>query len=502
MKTTTITKAIFTAACLVGSVTTALAQFTQTGKVVSQDRESRAEYGTSVDIKDNYAIVGASRETIAAGAAYIYKKDSEGIWDDAQKLTAFDAQDMAEFGGASKFGDDYLVVASGRGDVEGTVRAGALYVYNFNNSNDTWDFEVKLHAADYSGDAKLGMNPTSLDVEENTIIGGAPGENGWVGAAYVFENESGNWTEKQKLVSPNTPASETFGIGVSISGDVIAIGANETANRKGSVYIFQKNSEGVWEYQQQLMASDATNDSFFGSSVSLYENQLVVGAYGANGEEGAAYIYEEDSSGEWQEVQKLVGTPASESAQFGWSTEIKEKHLVVSAPHAYGFDPGELYFYKKDVNGEWIEEETIQGTDTAGEDFFGWSVALFNDQIITGAPWEDHDTTGGNEIDRAGSVYIFRDELLLGNEFNENQLENKIAVYPVPAVDEITIQSKGNSISKIVLINQLGMIVKQQNVLAKKESTLTISDISEGVYFLNIIDTEGKVTTKKIEKSK
>ncbi|HBY69933.1 MAG TPA: hypothetical protein DEG69_20620, partial [Flavobacteriaceae bacterium] len=52
----------------------------------------------------------------------------------------------------------------------------------------------------------------------------------------------------------------------------------------------------------------------------------------------------------------------------------------------------------------------------------------------------------------------------------------------------------------VVLFNQLGMRVKQQPVLAQKETTLTVSAIAEGIYFLKIIDTEGKVTTKKIVK--
>ena len=79
MKTNVISISILAAVCFLGSLT-ASAQFTQTAKVVSQDREGRAEYGTSVDIKGNFAIVGASRENIAAGAAYIYKKDNEGTW--------------------------------------------------------------------------------------------------------------------------------------------------------------------------------------------------------------------------------------------------------------------------------------------------------------------------------------------------------------------------------------------------------------------------------------
>ncbi|WP_432410892.1 T9SS type A sorting domain-containing protein [Rasiella sp. SM2506] len=500
IKTKIKIKTLLLAMCLLAPMLSTWAQITQTAKVVGKDREGRAEFGTSVDIKENFAIVGASRENIAAGALYVYQKNNEGIWNDTQKLTAFDAQEMAEFGGASKFGDDYLVVASGRGDVEGIIRAGSLYIYSYNSNNNTWEFDVKLHARDFSSDAKLGMNPTSLDADGLTIVGGAPGDSGWTGAVYVFEKEAGTWSEKQKLVSPNAQPNETFGIGVSISGSVLAIGANETDNRKGSVYMYEKSSNGVWEYQEQLMASDATSDAFFGSSVSIDQNQLVIGAYGTNGEAGAAYIYQKDSSGAWQEVQKLTGSPTSESAQFGWCTEIKENQVIISAPHAYGFEAGEVYFYKRDAENKWVRENIIQGEDTVGEDFFGWNVALYDDQIISGAPWEDHDATGGEEIDRAGSAYIFKNDFILDTSSVNKEITTSVTVYPNPAFDKILVNMQNTSINKIILYNQLGSELMLKNVSGSDKITFPLSDISAGIYFLKIVDMEGNSTTKKIVK--
>src|SRR5690606_7272133 len=127
-------KSLVVLACLFGFAQ-ATAQFIETAKIVSDNRESRAEYGTSVAINDNFAIVGASRETFASGAAYVYVKDNQGDWSYSQRLAATDPNEGAEFGGGAKFSEDYLVVAAGRADVEGTQRAGALYIYDYVNNN-------------------------------------------------------------------------------------------------------------------------------------------------------------------------------------------------------------------------------------------------------------------------------------------------------------------------------------------------------------------------------
>ena len=54
--------------------TSIFAQFEESAKIVSDVRQDYAEFGSSVDILNNIAVVGASREDIASGAAYIFEK--------------------------------------------------------------------------------------------------------------------------------------------------------------------------------------------------------------------------------------------------------------------------------------------------------------------------------------------------------------------------------------------------------------------------------------------
>lgn len=498
MTKTNITKSFVIIACLFG-VTAAKAQFAQSAKVVSANRESRAEYGTSVAIVEDFAIVGTSRETFASGAAYIYNEDSQGTWSYAQRLAANDPNEGAEFGGGVKFSDNYVVVAAGRADVGSTQRAGALYVYDYQNNN--WEFNTKLVASDFSSEAKLGMNPTSLDVEDNTIVGGAPGENGWTGSVYIFNKIAGSWVESQKILSPNPQTNENFGIGVSLSEDYLVVGANEVDGRKGAAYVYMKNSNGIWEYDQTIMASDAANDDFFGTSVSIAGDQLVIGAYGANGEAGAAYIFEKDSQGVWAEVQKLNGNTSSESAQFGWSTDIQQNYIIVSAPHIYGLEAGEVYFYKKESSGNWAEEQVIQGSDTAGEDFYGWSIAMHENQLIAGAPWEDHDENGNNEIDNAGSAYIFKNPNLLGGLADYNNVQNEIRLYPNPAQNSINIESRSKTIVHLNVYTISGTLLKKMKDINQNKIALNISNYSNGVYFVNLTLVDGSTVIQKIIKN-
>ena len=473
------------------------AQYSQTAKIVSDNREDRAEYGTAVHMLGDFAIVGASRETIAEGAAYVYSRDSQGNWNFFQKLKANDPKEMAEYGGGVKLASDFLVVASGRADIGSTIRAGALYVYNL--QNNVWELNTKLVASDFSGDAKLGMNPTSLDVQDNTIIAGAPGENAWIGSVYVFTKDGGTWTETQKILSPNPQVNDTFGIGVSVSGDDLLIGAQGVDQGKGAAYIYRKNPSGEWEFVQTLVASDAANEDYFGSSVSISENQLVIGAYGKNGEAGAAYVFEKNSQGIWSEVQKLTGNSSASNTQFGWSTDIQTDYMVVSAPRIYGNEVSEVYFYKRESNGLWVEEQIIQGSDTTLEDVFGWSVAMFQNKLICGAPWSDLDENGNNHINSAGAAYIFLNPTMLGVPFIT--LENKdIQLYPNPTRNSLIFKSFSTNISAVKLYAISGALVSGENNIGNRIFAQDVSQFEPGVYFAKITFEDGTHKFRKFIK--
>lgn len=84
---------------------------------------------------------------------------------------------------------------------------------------------VKLLAADGQSNAGLGY---SVAIDGNRAVVGAPGdaEHGTsAGAAYVYTRDESGWSQHAKLVSDSIGAGDRFGESVSISGDLIAIGA-------------------------------------------------------------------------------------------------------------------------------------------------------------------------------------------------------------------------------------------------------------------------------------
>lgn len=497
MTKTNITKNIFFAACLF-AFSTINAQYSQTSKIVSENREGRAEFGTSVALSENFALVGTSRENTASGAAYIYSKNSQGTWGFSQRLAADDPNPGAEYGGGAKFGDDYAVVAAGRADVGGVIRAGALYVYDY--QNNTWEFDTKIVASDLSGDAKLGMNPTSLDVQGNTIVAGAPGENSWTGSVYVFTKVNGLWEETQKIMSPDPLANDIFGIGVSISGDQLLIGAQGVNERRGAAYLYTKNAGGVWEYNQTIFASNGEVDDYFGNSATIEDDKIVVGSYGANLEIGTAYIFEKNTQGTFEEVQILNANPSTDRVQFGWVTAINQDYIAVTAPHIYGNEVGEVYFYKKDASGMWVEDQIIQGDDTAAEDFYGWSIAMNGQEMIVGAPREDHDINGNNEIGDAGAAYIFKNPNILG--ITDYEIDGRLVqLYPNPTHTDLKIESLSKSIAAYRVYNISGALLQEVTNVNTHISVLNTSNYSNGMYLVKINFEDGSSVTKKIIKN-
>jgi len=489
------TKNIAVFCSLLFSIST-FAQFTQQSKLVSPERGSRDEFGTSVDIRGDFAISGTPRYDIAAGAAYIYTKDANGNWNYHQSLIPDDSKPMAEFGGAVKMTEDYIVVASGRADIGQTIRAGALYVYNRDETN--WNFSTKIITSDYSNDAMLGMTHTSLDTENNTIVAGAPGENVWTGSVYVFEKNGGEWSEVQKILSPSPEEISSFGIGVAISGNTLVIGANEANNFIGAVYIYNKNANGQWIFNQEITAADGISGDYFGSSVSIDDNIIVVGAFGVNGVKGAAYVFKKNDSGSWEELQKLTASTSIPDAHFGFQCDVAGANLVVGAPHAWAFTLGEVFLFNENVSGQWEETQIIQSNDIAVANFFGWSVALYEDQIIAGAPWENTDENGNNPIDESGSAYIFKSPSLHTSDFNKK--EASALYYPNPTEKLLTIASTNKRIKTIKVVGVTGLLLKKHDEVNSVNFTLDIQHYSNGVYMVYVEFDDGSKSIQKIIK--
>jgi len=114
--------------------------WTQEQKITASDGAERDFFGSSVSISGDTAIVGAffnADAGLVSGSAYIFERDALGNWVEVSKLTASDATLQGQFGRSVSISGDTAIVGA-RGDdsacpSELGCNSGAAYVFDLNN---------------------------------------------------------------------------------------------------------------------------------------------------------------------------------------------------------------------------------------------------------------------------------------------------------------------------------------------------------------------------------
>ncbi len=367
-------------------------------KLLASDIAAGDVFGRSVAISGDYAIVGANREGSGgddSGAAYIFYNNA-GAWTQQAKLTALDAEAGDNFGVSVAISEDYAIVGAHRED-SGGDNAGAAYIF-YNNAG-AWTQQAKLTASDKEAGDRFGV---SVAISGDYAIVGASGEDSGgdnAGATYIFKNDSG-WSQQAKLTASDKEAGDNFGCSVGISGDYAIVGAyteDSGGDNAGATYIF-KNDSG-WTQQAKLTASDKEAGDNFGCSVGISGDYAIVGAYtedSGGDAAGAAYIFKNDSG--WSEQTKLVASDAEADDYFGSSVGISGDYTIVGAytEDSGGDAAGAAYIFKNDSG--WSEQTKLVASDAEADDYFGSSVGISGDYTIVGAWTKDSG---------AGAAYIF-----------------------------------------------------------------------------------------------
>lgn len=202
------------------------------------------------------------------------------------------------------------------------------------------------------------------------------------------------FTSQTKIISNDAAAGDKFGSSVAISGDTLIVGAPESTTpnglNSGAAYVFVRDGTG-WNQQAKLAANDGAVGDFFGVSVSVSGDTVVVGAYGDDGSDyfsGSAYVFVRDGTS-WTQQAKLFGNPTL-NEQFGTSSAISGDTIVVgSAQGNWGY----AYVFVR--NGTtWTLQQTLPAR--------GRSVAIEWDTIVVGGGTTLYEPDGG-----LGTAYIF-----------------------------------------------------------------------------------------------
>ncbi len=454
--------------------------FGQATVLTPSNAEPADEYGYSVAYGAGYAIVGTQNKSaggVQRGAVYIYRKDHDE-WEEQAILTAPDGMDYDRFGHAVAIDGDYIIVGAHSHDANG-LNSGAAYI--FRREGEEWQLGAKITPDDAAQGQTFGI---AVDIHGDYAIIGANHSfvngNINVGAAYIFHRTNDTWTQEAKLTPEDGYQNDFFGQSVAIYGDKVVVSShfnNSCGDNTGAAYFFTRNGD-TWTESIKVAACDAEDYDSFGSSVDIYENQAIIGSFGDddNGSaSGSAYIftYKDEM---WMQTAKLTASDGAADDKFGYSVSIDKDIAVVGASER---ENGAIYVFQKEDN-TWGENQVITSPELSDDAELGMSVSLYDNMVLTGAPLAD------NIADDSGAALVFVldvDIEVVDTKEVDSQV-GKAVIYPNPAANTLNIKTKNDArIQAMTVYNMQG---KPVFYAQSGQPRYDISFLPAGIYTLQL----------------
>ncbi len=273
------------------------------------------------------------------------------------------------------------------------------------------------------------------------------------GAAYVYQWNGTGWVQQAYLKAENADPGDRFGLSVAMDGDTIAVSAiredssasgvngnpaDNSSTDSGAVYIFARSGT-TWTQQAYLKASNPDPFDYFGWSLALAGDTLVVGApreasraTGVNGNaadngaavSGAAYVFRR-TAGTWAQEAYLKASNTDPQDYFGHAVAVAGDTVAVSAigessdetgvsgtgGNNNAAESGAVYVYVRS-GSLWTQQAYLKASNSEANDWFGAWLSLSGDSLAVGAPYEDSAATGingdpGNGASNTGAAYVF-----------------------------------------------------------------------------------------------
>ena len=390
-------------------------------EVLAADGQADDLFGFRVLVAGDTAFVSAPAPIFRAGKVYVFV-NAGGVWTSTQTIAATPSSPPPPgwsdfFGWSLSLSGDTLLVGAPFMLDPALGPIGATYV--FTQSGGTWTQTQELTASDAFVTDYFGWSVKH--VGDTAVIGANShnrGANGTEGAAYVFVNSGGTWSQTQELEpSDGTPGDgHQFGNAVAFDGTTMLIGAPSSDYNStgvyipGEAYVFA-NVAGTWTETQALTPDDSADGDQFGFSLAIDGTTMLIGGpganIGANSHQGAAYAFD-GSAGPWTQSAKIVAADGVAYDQFGQSVAMQSGNALVggwvhnddpNGPPATP-KPGTVYLFSAS-RGSWNLSNEFHASDAADGDSYGWDVAIDGSTLLIGS----QGTVGANEFQGAAYFY-------------------------------------------------------------------------------------------------
>lgn len=319
-------------------------------------------------------------------------------------------------------GDRAVVSAENRGD-------GSVFIYE--RATGGWALNQELAPSDLDFDAQFGAG---VSIDGDVLAVGAYGADevgANSGVVYVYRLIEGEWQREDRVVGSATDAGDLFGLSVDLKGDMLVVGSHiESVDgiQSGAAYVF-RHIAGEWLQEARLLASDGQYDDRFGASVaSNGVDTVFVGAWGhdqADSQAGAVYVYSKTGS-EWAEGQILLPSQDTSYASFGTDLALVDERLFVGAPGPGNpLNLGLVHLYERSGGGPWQFEDAVGVSNVSPAGAFGLNIDAHGDDLVVGCIYcEPH-------FEVTGAAYFFE----AGKEGFEETVRSPLEA--VPAGEQI-----------------------------------------------------------------
>jgi hypothetical protein len=341
-------------------------------------------YAVAIDGVNKRLIVGARQEDSnlsaapannslsAAGAAYIFERDTTGNWAQVAYLKHPSPDATDNCGTTVAIDGNFAVMGCPDEDSntdtnpanDGASASGCAIVYN-RSGGGVWSQQDFLKASNLSNTDQFGLD---VAISGNYIIVGSIGEDSNTdvlpgnasssnsGAAYIYRYDGvSNWAQEDFLKASNFDASDTFGQNVDVTEEGYAIvgvrnedsnsqatPSNNGASAAGAAYIFERDGGGNWAQAAYLKHPSPTANDLFGIDVGISGNYAIVGAQSEDSDgpyavnelssaSGSAHVFERSGGGTWSQSQFLKPFNQTAGDLFGTGVAIHEDQLIVGA---------------------------------------------------------------------------------------------------------------------------------------------------------------------------
>ncbi|MGL2963524.1 T9SS type A sorting domain-containing protein [Flavobacterium sp. RSB2_4_14] len=442
---------------------------------------NHSSFGKALDAYGNDMVISATNgmNFMDGNNVFVFKKNGSIINQETFFTTPSDGIASDGFGNTVSIDNDFIAVGSPFHD-EVSSNAGAVYLYR--KVANSWQFIQKITAFDgiaddYFGyDVKVYNNQLFVTAIDDEPTGQPTALNN--GAVYVYNFNGLNWVFFQKIT---LGASYKFGGKIKISNNSLAISSGSTFAPLINIHTYNFNGSN-WNYSNSLNPT-STAEQYI-SDFNLDNNQLfVLLSTGLN----ANVIIYEAGSNIWNLSSTLTNVNQGDNIA---TTFVVKNDMMFIGSGAYILQmtrKSPLSYYKK-INGNWVFQEVIYGNGNIGnDDYFGSRIAITDNLVLIGAPNENYPLP-------IGKAYTF--DTTLG--IDENTL-NEFKLYPNPTNDKVFLSNNlVNEIRFIDIYQFDGKLIKQ---VKSNSNSISLKELSNGIYLLKITKNNGVSFTRKIVKN-